>query len=58
MPSAVQRQRERQAADAGADDGDLVARTRCAKLGHDGDRAYGAAKISPQREVLLTPCAS
>ena len=55
---AVQRQRERQAADAGTDDGDLVARTRCAKLGHDRERAYGAAKISPQRDGPLVPCAS
>jgi hypothetical protein len=55
---AVQCQRERQAADAGADDGDLVASARCAKLGHDRAGAYGAAKISPQREALLVPCAS
>jgi hypothetical protein len=33
----VQGQRERQAADAGADDRDLVAPTRCAKFGHDRD---------------------
>jgi hypothetical protein len=55
---AVKCQRERQAADAGTDDGDLVARTRCAKFGHDRERAYGARKISPQRELLFVPCAS
>ena len=56
---AVQRQRERQAADAGADDGDLVAASAsCANSGHDRGGAYGAAKSSPQRDLLCTPCAS